>query len=117
MTFELKSSLVTSLESAAAKAGLVLVSATTGADFLGAPTAVFELGLPGKDAAGRSLKLEMTNAFDFDKPDLLPEMTAHLAAEAKRLRNPRPECYVTLGGLPAGLREIRMALPPLDLRR
>jgi hypothetical protein len=27
-------------------------------------------------------------------------MTAHLAAQAKRLRNPRPECYVTLGGLP-----------------
>ncbi len=100
MTFELKSSLVTSLESAAAKAGLVLVSATTGADFLGAPTAVFELGLTGKEATSRSLKLELTNAFDFDKPDLLPEMTAHLDAEAKRLRNPRPDCYVTLGGLP-----------------
>ncbi len=27
-------------------------------------------------------------------------MVAHLAAEAKRLRNPRPDCYVTLGGLP-----------------
>ena len=27
-------------------------------------------------------------------------MTAHLAGEAKRLRNPRPDCYVTLGGLP-----------------
>jgi hypothetical protein len=27
-------------------------------------------------------------------------MTAHLAAEAKRLRNPRPDCYVTLGGIP-----------------
>jgi hypothetical protein len=27
-------------------------------------------------------------------------MAAHLAAEARRLRNPRPECYVTLGGLP-----------------
>jgi hypothetical protein len=27
-------------------------------------------------------------------------MTAYLAAQAKRLRNPRPECYVTLGGLP-----------------
>ncbi len=105
MTFELKSSLVTSLEAAAAKAGLVLVSATTAADFLGAPTAVFELGLPGKDAAGRSLKLEMTNAFDFDKQDLLPEMTAHLAAEAKRLRNPRPDCYVTLGGLPLAFRK------------
>ena len=41
--------------------------------------------------------------FDFDKPDLLPTITAHLAAEAKRLRNPRPECYVTLGGLPIAL--------------
>jgi hypothetical protein len=27
-------------------------------------------------------------------------MTAHLAAQAKRLKNPRPECYVTLAGLP-----------------
>jgi len=31
---------------------------------------------------------------------LSPQMTAHLAAQAKRLRNPRPECYVTLSGLP-----------------
>jgi len=31
---------------------------------------------------------------------LLPAIESHLAAEAKRLRNPRPECYVTLGGLP-----------------
>ncbi len=100
MTSELKSSLTTSVEAAAAKAGMVLVSATQDADFHGRPTAVFELGLPGNAAARRSLKLEMTNAFDFDKPDLLPEMTAHLAAAAKRLRNPRPECYVTLGGLP-----------------
>lgn len=100
MTAELKSSLVTSFESAAAKAGLTLVSVTQGADFHGHPTAVFELGLPGTEAAGRSLKLELSEAFDFDKPNLLPEMTAHLAGEAKRLRNPRPECYVTLAGLP-----------------
>ena len=100
MTAELKSSLVTSLEEAAAKAGLVLISSTQGADFHGRPTAVFELGLPGTEAADRALKLELSEAFDFDKPNLLPEMTAHLAGEAKRLRNPRPECYVTLGGLP-----------------
>ncbi|MGA9060911.1 MAG: hypothetical protein WB341_04500 [Terracidiphilus sp.] len=100
MTPELKSSLTTSLEAAAAQAGLILVSLTQGAAFNGRPTTVFELGLPGKEAAGRSSKLELTDAFDFDKPHLLPEMTAHLAAEAKRLRNPRPECYVTLGGLP-----------------
>jgi hypothetical protein len=105
MTAELKPSLVTSLEAAAAQAGLVLVSVTRGADFHGQPTAVLKLGLPGKDAAGRSLKLELTDTFDFEKPQLLSEMTAHLAAEAKRLRNPRPECYVTLGGLPLAFRQ------------
>jgi hypothetical protein len=100
MATELKFSLVTSLEAAAAKAGLTLVSATQGTGLNGRPTAVFELALPGNQAAARSLRLELSEAFDFDKPNLLPEMEAHLAGEAKRLRNPRPECYVTLGGLP-----------------
>ncbi len=100
MASDLKTSLVASLESAAAKAGLVLISVKQGADFHGRPTAVFELGLPNAETLGRSLKLQLSEAFDFDKPNLLPEMTAHLAGEAKRLRNPRPECYVTLGGLP-----------------
>jgi hypothetical protein len=96
----LKSALVSSLEAAAAQAGLALVSATQGSDFHGKPTAVFQLGLPDPELAGHALRLELNEAFSFDKPDLLPTMTAHLAAEAKRLRNPRPECYVTLGGLP-----------------
>jgi hypothetical protein len=100
MTVELKSSLVTSVQAAAKQAGLVLVSATQGSDFHGQPTAVFELGLAGAEASGKTLRLELTEAFEFDKPDLLPTMAAHLAAEAKRLRNPRPECYVTLAGLP-----------------
>jgi hypothetical protein len=98
MTVELKSTLVTALESAATQAGLKLISATAGSDLHGQPTAVFQLGL--RDDSGRSLQLELSEAFDFDKPHLLPEMAAHLAAEAKRLRNPRPECYVTMGGLP-----------------
>ena len=99
MSAELKSSIVTSVESAAKQAGLVLVSTTQGTDFHGKPTAVFLLGLPGV-ADGRTLRLELSESFNFDKPDLLPTMTAHLAAQAKRLRNPCPECYVTLGGLP-----------------
>jgi hypothetical protein len=98
MTVELKSSLVKSLETAASQAGLVLLSATQGSDFHGQPTAVFQLGLPGLD--GRSLQLELSETFEFDKPHLLPTITSHMAAEAKRLRNPRPECYVTLAGLP-----------------
>lgn len=105
MTADLKSTLLPSLQAAATQAGLVLVSATEGSDFHGAPTAVFQLGLPasGKSSselAGRTLKLELSEAFEFNRADLLPAMTAHLAGEAKRLRNPRPECYVTMGGLP-----------------
>ena len=101
MTAELKSSLLKSLEAAASQAGLVLVSIAQGSDFHGKPTAVVQLGLPGE--TGRSLQLELDEEFDFGKPHLLPAMAAHLAAEAKRLRNPRPECYVTLGGLPLAL--------------
>jgi hypothetical protein len=98
MAAPLKTSLVTSLESAGSKAGLTLISSTSGTDFNGEPTVIFQLGIPGVE--GRSLQLELSEAFEFNKPNLLTEMTAHLSAEAKRLRNPRPECYVTLAGLP-----------------
>jgi hypothetical protein len=98
MTVQSKSSLVASLEKAAALAGLTLLSTSSGSDFNGEPTVIFQLGISGLE--DRSLQLELSEAFEFDKPNLLPEMAAHLAAEAKRLRNPRPECYVTLAGLP-----------------
>ncbi|MGD0940037.1 MAG: hypothetical protein ABR905_10020 [Terracidiphilus sp.] len=104
MTAALNSTLVSALEAAAGQAGLVLVSSTQGTDSKGRTTAVFELGLAdaqsGPEAAARTLRLELSEGFDFAKPDLLPAMASHLAAEAKRLRNPRPECYVTLGGMP-----------------
>ena len=105
MTVALKTTLVSSLEAAAAQAGLTLFTATQGSDSNGRPMAVFQLGLPGVD--GRTLKLELSEAFEFDKPHLLPEMAAHLAAEATRLRNPRPDCYVTLGGLPVAFRQFQ----------
>jgi hypothetical protein len=98
MAAELKTSLVSSIQAAAAKAGLVLASTTQGTDFHGEPTAEFALALPG--AESKTLRLELSEGFDFDKPALLPEMTAHLEETAKRLKNPRPECYVTMAGLP-----------------
>jgi len=98
MSVQSKTSLIKSLEAAASRAGLVLLSTTEGADFNGNPTTVVQLGIAGLD--GRSLQLQLSETFDFDKPHLLPAIESHLAAEAKRLRNPRPECYVTLGGLP-----------------
>lgn len=100
MTTGLKSQLVSQVETAAAKAGMTLSSVTEGTDYKGRPTAVFELSLPSSQSGAPTLKLELSAQFDFDKPELLPQMTAHLAAQAKRLRNPQPECYVTLAGLP-----------------
>jgi hypothetical protein len=96
----LKSALVSSVQVAVSQAGMILVSTTQGSDFHGQPTAVFELGLPNAEAAGRTVKLELTEDFEFDRADLLPALTAHLAGEARRLRSPRPDCYVTLAGLP-----------------
>ena len=98
MTVAVNSSLVSSVQTAAETAGLVLQSVSAGRDFHGESTTVFQLGLAA--ATDRSLQLELSHAFDFDKPHLLPDMTAHLSGEAKRLRNPRPDCYVTLAGLP-----------------
>jgi len=37
----------------------------------------------------------------------LPEMTAHLRDEAKRLRNPRPDAYVTMAGMPITFADFR----------
>jgi len=107
MASDLKTSLVSSVEAAAAQAGLVLVSVAQGAPSNGRQTAVFLLGLPDADPGAKTLRLELSEKFDFDKPELLPQMTAHLANQAKRLRNPRPECYVTLGGLPVAFGEFQ----------
>ena len=107
MNAALNPTLVSALEAAAAQAGLVLVSASEGSDFHGQPTAVFLLGLPGADAASRTLKLELSEGFDFGTTELLATMTAHLTAQARRLRNPRPDCCVTLGGLPLAFGEFQ----------
>jgi len=49
-----------------------LLSVTEGSDFHNRPTAVFLLGLSGAETAGRTLKLELSEAFVFAKPELLP---------------------------------------------
>jgi hypothetical protein len=101
----LKTSITDAIQAAASKAGLKLTSTTTGQDFHGHPTAVFELALAS--AADRTLRLELSENFDFNKPELLPTMTAHLAAEAKRLRNPRPDADITYEGMPISFRKFQ----------
>jgi hypothetical protein len=94
------SNLNAAVSSAAADAGLSVVSSEEGIDFNGRPTAIFRIGLAPDTPAERTLRLELSEDFDFHRPELLPEMTAHLREEAKRLRNPRPDAYVTMAGMP-----------------
>ena len=100
MSTQLESALTQKIEAAARAANMVILSAESGQDFNGHPTARFRLGLDQDTAHDRSLTLELSEAFDFHKPELLPEMASHLREEARRLKNPRPDVYVTLAGLP-----------------
>jgi len=108
MTTNLETSLTEALGVAARQAGLQILSVEAGADFHHKPTARFRLGLSADPALQRSLLLELSDAFDFHQKgsngdELLPAMTAHLTEAASRLRNPRPDAYVTVAGLPISL--------------
>jgi hypothetical protein len=106
MATDVKTSLEKPLRAAAERAGLTLISTGKGDDLPGQSTAVFELGLAGR-APEHTLRLEFSQDFELDKPGLLEEVNAYLASEAKRLRNPRPDGYVTLDGLPVSFGQFR----------
>lgn len=99
--------LTSAIESAAKTAGLVVVSTRAGSDFNGSPTTCFVFGLNTDTASDRTLQLELSNTFDLTQTALLPEMTSYLQESALRLRNPRPDCYVTLAGLPIRFADFR----------
>lgn len=100
MSTQLESVLKQKVETAAHSANLVVLSAESGRDFNDNFTAKFHLGLVENAPPEQTLTLELSDAFDFQKPELLPEMTAHLREKARRLRNPRADAYVTQAGLP-----------------
>ena len=107
MSANLVTALSTAVSNAAEPAGLTVVSSEEGLDFNGRPTAIFRIGLTKDAPAVRTLRLELSEDFDFHRPELLPEMTAHLRDEAKRLRNPRPDAYVTTAGMPITFADFR----------
>ena len=107
MTETIKTVLTSAVDRASREAGLVMLSAEAGTDFNNQPTARFRLALTPNATQDHTLELELSDAFDFNKPDLLPAMTSHLREASKRLRNPRPDAYVTLPGLPLSFSEFR----------
>ena len=100
MSTNLETALTATLGNAAQAAGLTVLSAEAGTGFNNRPTAIFKLALSPDAPPAKTLQLELSDAFDFQSAELIGEMTTHLQEAAKRLRNPRPDAYVTIAGLP-----------------
>lgn len=105
MSTNLQTPLTDALLTSARSAGLRVLSVESGSDFHHQPTARFRLALTADAPPQNSLMLELSDGFDFHRPgangeELLPAITAHLQEAACRLRNPRPDAYVTALGLP-----------------
>jgi hypothetical protein len=90
--------LAVQLESAAKAAGLEVVSSEPGEKYSGGATTKFTLALASEPA--KTQLLELSESFEFGRADLMDGVKAYLAESAQRLKNPRPDCYLTLHGLP-----------------
>jgi hypothetical protein len=96
------------MEIAAKGAGLVVLGTEAGVDFAGKPTTKFTLALnPAKTQV-----VEMSEGFEFGRADLLAEVKTYLAEMASRLKNPRPDGYLTLGGLPVSFTKFAWPFHP-----
>jgi hypothetical protein len=84
--------------SVAKAAGLVVVSTESGEKYSGGATTKFTLALASDPA--KTQLLELSESFEFGRGDLMDGVKTYLAESAKRLKNPRPDCYLTLHGLP-----------------
>ncbi len=83
---------------AAKVAGLLVKGTETAKDSSGIATTRFTLALAADPA--KTELLELTEALDAERKDLVDELRIYLAETAKRLKNPRPDCYLTLHGIP-----------------
>ena len=92
------------LEAAAQNAGLILTAAEPGIDFTGAPTTRAMVTLAGNAALAadpaRQQLLELSQTFDAADPKFAAALAVYFREAAHRLRNPRPDVYLTLHGLP-----------------
>ncbi|MDW5265914.1 MULTISPECIES: hypothetical protein [Acidobacteriaceae] len=98
MSIEAQTVLAGQVVAAAQAAGLVVVSSAEGKDFTGGSTTRFTLGLASDKS--KTQVLELSSAFDFSGTELAGVVKEYLAETAKRLKSARPDCYLTLGGLP-----------------
>ena len=86
------------LELAAHTAGLTLTPLEPGTSFNAEPTRRYGMSLAS--VADRGLLLELGQSFDAADPRYAGELGTFFAETAERIKNPRPDCYLSLLGLP-----------------
>jgi hypothetical protein len=105
MSSNTATNITTAIQNAAEHAGLAVRSVNQGTDSNGQATALFDLGISGNAPHEHTLQLELSGSLDVEQPELLQALGTYLGEQARRLRNPRPDVYVTLGGIPIALKE------------
>jgi len=90
--------LASSVEAAAKSAGLMVVGSEPGESVDGTKTTKFAVA--AADDTTRTLQLELSERFDGARQELAAGLGSYFAELRKRLKNPRPDCYYTMLGLP-----------------
>ena len=98
MSLATKPELAPRVSALAAAHGLHIASSEAAISFNGAPTTRFQLSLSASPE--KMLQLELSDDFDVDKPEFAEQLGIFVAETARRLRNPKPNTLLTLGGIP-----------------
>jgi hypothetical protein len=86
------------IETLTKTAGLTIADTAAGQDYTGRPTTRFTLALAADPA--KTQTLELSEVFDAANPAYATELANYFAESARRLRNPRPDLYLAMLGLP-----------------
>lgn len=86
------------LEAVAHNAGVTLTPLEPGTAFNGDPTLRYSMTIAG--APDHKLVLELGHDFNVTDPRFAAELAPFFAETAERLKNPRPDCCLSLLGLP-----------------
>ena len=86
----------TQVAAMASTAGLQVLSSEPATSLAGAATTRYALALSPE----KTTQLELSTSFDLSKPEFVQVLALFFAETAKRLRNPRPDTFLTLHGLP-----------------
>lgn len=90
----------TQMASAASAAGIHILVSEPALSMAGNLTTRHTLALTPDAPPNRTLQLQVSDSFDFSVPEAAQQLQLFLAETANRLRNPRPNAFVTLSGIP-----------------